>query len=515
MLLRELLDAPELGLRLLHGEWDDLERTVRWTYSSDLMDPRRYLVGGDVMLSGLVWRRAESDSETFVSNIASAGAVALVAGEAHFGSVPDDVVEACRRHDVVLFAVPEDVSFSAITEKIISSVALERGARLEAILGRHRQLLSSLAGGHRLEDLVDRVSAETGVGCRVVAATGRHVVHGRGELTDRDRDRVTARFLSADRFPAVVGDGGQATYTIFPVGPALGSRLTMWAVVADGDVTEMSTATVDAFGELATITQVERSRVAEGNRTLRPIADDAMRLVATGATSQAETQVRLRQAGLDTDLEVAVVVVGTGSGTSESVEEDRAIVYEATAELEGVVVAQSPQGPVVALVPCRRDEWEQHLRRVFGRLAPGLGARRLCVGLSDGTSLAGLTGMWEEARHAQQLAALGDEPVSIVAGRELMSHVLLLASVPDDVRKMFATRVLGALVDYDASHGSGLLATVEAFLACSGSWNKAAQQLHLHVNSVRYRIARVEQLTGRDMSRLEDRVDVFLALRSL
>jgi sugar diacid utilization regulator len=35
------------------------------------------------------------------------------------------------------------------------------------------------------------------------------------------------------------------------------------------------------------------------------------------------------------------------------------------------------------------------------------------------------------------------------------------------------------------------------------------------VNSVRYRIARVEALTGLDLSRIEDRVDVFLALRSL
>jgi DNA-binding PucR family transcriptional regulator len=35
------------------------------------------------------------------------------------------------------------------------------------------------------------------------------------------------------------------------------------------------------------------------------------------------------------------------------------------------------------------------------------------------------------------------------------------------------------------------------------------------VNTVRYRIERVEQLAGRDLSRLEDRVDVFLALKSL
>jgi DNA-binding PucR family transcriptional regulator len=39
--------------------------------------------------------------------------------------------------------------------------------------------------------------------------------------------------------------------------------------------------------------------------------------------------------------------------------------------------------------------------------------------------------------------------------------------------------------------------------------------LHVHVNTVRYRVQRVEELTGRDLSSFEDRVDVFLALRSL
>ena len=38
------------------------------------------------------------------------GAAALVAGEAVFGDIPADVVDACRRHDLVLVAVPVDVS---------------------------------------------------------------------------------------------------------------------------------------------------------------------------------------------------------------------------------------------------------------------------------------------------------------------------------------------------------------------------------------------------------------------
>ena len=40
-------------------------------------------------------------------------------------------------------------------------------------------------------------------------------------------------------------------------------------------------------------------------------------------------------------------------------------------------------------------------------------------------------------------------------------------------------------------------------------------ELHLHVNTLRYRIGRVEQLTGRSLSSFEERVNLFLALEAL
>jgi DNA-binding PucR family transcriptional regulator len=58
------------------------------------------------------------------------------------------------------------------------------------------------------------------------------------------------------------------------------------------------------------------------------------------------------------------------------------------------------------------------------------------------------------------------------------------------------------------------MATLRAFLDCSGSWNKCAAALHIHVNTLRYRIRRIEELTGRDLGSLETRVDFFLALEA-
>ena len=93
------------------------------------------------------------------------------------------------------------------------------------------------------------------------------------------------------------------------------------------------------------------------------------------------------------------------------------------------------------------------------------------------------------------------------------SHELLLASVPGPVLRTFRERLLGPLAEYDARHNAELLSTLRAFLACDGSWSACAARMYVHVNTVRYRIGRIEALTGRDLSALPDRVDFFLALR--
>jgi DNA-binding PucR family transcriptional regulator len=115
----------------------------------------------------------------------------------------------------------------------------------------------------------------------------------------------------------------------------------------------------------------------------------------------------------------------------------------------------------------------------------------------------------------RRLAAMrgGAAAVSVVTSDEVASHELLLASVPGSVLRSFRERLLGPLLAYDERHRAELLPTLREFLACSGSWNVCAAKMYVHVNTVRYRIRRIEELTGRDLSSLEDQVDFFLALR--
>jgi hypothetical protein len=526
MRLRELMAMPHLGLELLSGTEEQLDRPLRWVCTTDLLEPGRYLSGGELVITGVLWRRDAADSERFLTHITAAGASALAAGTAGAGEVPPDLIDACRRHDMPLIWVPPEVAFAQITEQIVASVTVTRETQLRASLGRQRQLLSAFADGDDLDGLTRLLGAETGLVCRVLTPSGRHVVAGDQPLPPADVDRVTRAFLTAERLPAVAAGRGRTPYSVFPAGPSLAHRPSTWFVVVEGIWSQWDPALVDAAGELAAIVALSRARREEGQRIVRSIADDALALLDADKGGRPETLVRLRQAGVDVEARILVAVASV-AGRPDQVEVARTLVEDLASLIGPPVVGVLGDGRVVALLPLDGTDGTDGtdgadgpdpvatLRAGLNRLATGLGRSRLVVGVGAPTTAEALAGALDEARHASNLAELRGGTVSLVASQDVTSYGALLAMVPDELRKAFAARVIGPVLEYDERSDAGLRETLDVFLECSGSWSRTAELMHLHVNTVRYRMGRVEELTGRDLSRLEDRVDVFLALRSL
>jgi hypothetical protein len=121
MLLSELFDAPDLRLHLLHAARGSYDRPIGRLITTDLLEPGNYLNGGELVLTGLVWRRTAADSETFVASVAGRGATTILAGAALLGAIPDDLLEACRRHQVTLVEVPIEVAFADVTEYVAAA----------------------------------------------------------------------------------------------------------------------------------------------------------------------------------------------------------------------------------------------------------------------------------------------------------------------------------------------------------------------------------------------------------
>lgn len=511
MQVKDLLEVPHFGIRMLTSDDAALERTVRWTFTTDLPDPSRYLAGGELVITGLVWRRSAEDSDSFVRSVFDSGATALAAGEGLLGHIPDDLVRACERHGLPLLAVPDSVSFGDITEFLVGRVAGDRIAALNSSLMRQRQLLTAVAEGRALDELALQTARETGMQCLIFTATGRRLVVEASPFSDADVDALTRRALSADHLPATVTLSDGRAYSIFGVGASLSTRAMRWFLAVGGDFATFGPAIVDAFGQLCAIAALDRARREEGRLVRREIADQAVRLLEDD-WSRAETLVRLRQAGVDPD-HALVVISASFVGRGDMHELLRTVLSDTLESFGGGCVGKGRRGDIVGIVAPGESDIVPVLRTRLRRLGAGIGRSRLVVGVSAQVTGTALEGAIHAARHAADVARSSERQVAVVAAGELDSALSLVSTLPDRVRREYAERVLGPVLGYDAD--SGLIETLREFLAQGGSWNRTAEILHVHLNTVRYRIKRVEELLGRDLSSTVDRLDVFLALQSM
>ena len=379
---------------------------------------------------------------------------------------------------------------------------------------------------------------------RSLANAGAWVLGGTGTaLPEPLAQRLAAEYLKADRLPVTArltgphgAAGGDGKYSLFGVGGE--PRITSWFLACAGNEQDWAPEPRESIAELAADAALERARLDAGRAGDRRLAEAIVALLGSEAGeggAPAEIASLMRAAGLAPDGSYLVAVMHVEADRMAGPNADRWRV-DLAEELviphaEGAVAG--PRGDqVVVLIPVRprAATGPDPEAPAAGRaLAAWLRDRqpvlesdrariRLTIGISAAAGGAALVGALHEAESARRLAGLrasGPAPaaVSVVTSDEVASHELLMASVPGTVLRSFRERLLGPLLAYDERHRAELLPTLREFLACSGSWNACAARMYVHVNTVRYRIRRIEELTGRDLSSLDDQVDFFLALR--
>jgi sugar diacid utilization regulator len=84
---------------------------------------------------------------------------------------------------------------------------------------------------------------------------------------------------------------------------------------------------------------------------------------------------------------------------------------------------------------------------------------------------------------------------------------------PETFRE-FKESALGTVIDYDREHGTQLLETLTTYMRCEGNVLEVAELLHVHKHTVRYRLRRITELTGLDVTKFEDAAQLYLAVRA-
>ncbi|MFE1556842.1 PucR family transcriptional regulator [Streptomyces sp. NPDC058734] len=533
MRLRELLDTDELGLLLLVGAdaGDEvLDRAVRAVPVIDLADPGRFLSGGELVLTGLAWWRGDGDAEPFVRVLARAGVTALAAGEVEHRLVPHDLVRACRRHGLPLVAVPPETSFAAVTERVLRRLHRREVGSLAAVVERHRRLLSDRAAP---DSVLELLRHSLGLQVRVLSATGRQIAGAHPPPHPRTAAALAARYLAARRagvrapHRVTVGD---RPYSLLPVegpaGPA--SELGDWLVVVEADVSRWPAADAELLDRVGELLADARRAHEEAKAALRDLAGRSLELVR-GDVPAEEIPLRLRSTAQSVVSGVGhwprcqyVVADGAPAGALRVLLEEALVEPDGPVPVSPLDVAATVEGDRAVLMvlmpePAPGVDCAALQRRLAAALARWLGpAEAVSVGVSSPVGDPGnARRALDEAHDALRVAREAPDRVAVRGPGDLTAHVLsLLPLIPADARRAFAARHLGPLRDHDRLHRTDLLGTLDAFLACDASWTRTAARLHLHVNSLRHRITRIERLTGTDLNRLETRLDFLAALRA-
>jgi purine catabolism regulator len=483
--VREIVAAPQLGLTLLAE--GDLGREVRWVHATDQPDPGPYLRGGEVVLTDGLWLGTGTAPVDYVRRLADAGAAAIGFGLIEGAPPPPPaLVRACRRRRVTLFCVPVDVPFLAISELFVDRVIQEREEPLRRTLRRGERLLEAVSS--------------TNVAARVLTVLGDEL--GLDTWVCDRAGRLLARTGSAAPADPLAAATGEAWWR-FPVRGAervdghLGIRRTGGALSVDAQA---------AVHQALTALSVDAAHREALRQTHRRFAAELFDLAREAEDESPAIARRLRGLGLDPEGGL-VAIMCDRAGV-----DDWLVPFERALEDAGLRSVATVRGDRLLAVA----EWDPvaPTDALCARLAEAMGA---AAAVGVGTVVANcalLDASVADARRACRLARLRQDDRRGATARELSSYTGLLAQQDPDVLDHFWRALLDPVIEHDAARGSELLPTLEAFLRSGGAWTATAAALHIHVNTLRHRLARVEVLTGRRLEDPDDRVDLHLAMRA-
>lgn len=272
-------------------------------------------------------------------------------------------------------------------------------------------------------------------------------------------------------------------------------------VIDGAPLDAVATATVELSTSLF---RLQFLRVGERERTIERVGGEMLDQLLTGrVTDPVAFRSRLLTMGAPLD-DGQIVVVGARRGDTARV-----------AELERILHATFPRcitalrhGRLVAVVEGAdgadvRTTLEGLARGWHPSLVAGVGRR--CVDLNDYAM------SYDQARAACELGLQNFGRAAVLTAHDL--GIVPLASVPLPHLRTMVHDALGPLLDADEQRGTDLVATLRAYLDNDRHLPATAAALHVHYNTVRNRIVRIEELLGVAVRDVEDRFQLEIALR--
>ncbi|WP_124713754.1 MULTISPECIES: PucR family transcriptional regulator [Mycolicibacterium] len=488
--VRELLDMPHLQLRLHSGK-AGLDRQVTWTHTSDLPEPWQWVSAGELLMTnGMSFPAAAADQENLLEELHRVGASGLAIGEDMFcPRLTQRFTRASERLELPVVWIRYPMPFVAISRAVAEATLLEQSQRLMRTARIYDALRHSTAGDAARSRIADALTKELKCAVYVCDRVTGEAYHPDGPHPPDDV-KETVRTASHGTLAA----GARSVLTAGGVEVLVGEVPThddaVLAVIREGG------AALDGvlIQHAATVVALELSQTHLALEHTRRTGAELTAQLIDGRMDQRVGRRQLVSAGLDP---------ATSMFVSATCDDERRLrdLHVALWRRRIPHVSAFRSGVSHAVVP-GTDAAVEAIAAALGPTAR-VGAGRVIKTVARSA---------ESAREATW--ALG-------AAQRTGDHVVRYGTATswvgmggvEDARAM-VERWLGPLIEHDAQHRTGLVETLEAFLANQRSWQRTAAAMNVHRQTVLYRVHKVEELTGARLSDTADIAQLWLALQS-
>ena len=497
-----LVARQELQLTVLAGG-SAVDRVIRWAHPIELADPSPWLRGGELLLTtGMGLPLSRAALEAYVDRLADAGIAALGFGVGlRHDRVPQAMVEAAATREIPLLEIPLPVPFIAITEAVAAALAEEqrrviqqladaqqamaRAALRHGPAGVLRALRRYLPGDYVVLDRHGGVTASSGQDVAGLARIARdEMAHPRrspapfGAALDVNGPRVVLLSLDATR-------GTQG----------------ILAARSHGELGHLGQLALVQANSLLSIGLDRPQAVLDAERRVR--ADVLRGLLEGVAPVGASTA--LPALGFPTDISVVAMALASAQPANRTYDAVASVV----AEDDLTCLAAGLAGEVLLLLPWTDSlNLDALMERVNRR-----SRRSVHAGVSAIRGLADARDAVRQARFALRSGRAEDRRVTRFAA--LSTYTLLLAAHSPESLLLAARAALDPLLDHDLKHGTELVSSLDTLLAHNGQQVPTAKALGIHRHTLRARIDRIAELTGRNLDSAHDRTELWLALKAL
>lgn len=477
----ELVATPTLGMTLVAGA-SGTGRRVSWAHVSELSDPTPWLQGAELLMTiGLAVPKRPAEQRAYVRLLDESGVAALAISDELFAPAISKVMrDEANALGFPIATVSLQVPFIAIAQEVAAHTQVAAQARLATLLrlfGTLRGVAAEQLGNpelfHRLEEL-------SGYELAVCSRAGRPLLEG----VPAPSAEIIERLPATDEAPPRIADGYAVTL------PVAGQVQGYLVATPHAGAAQMGLAAVQHIATIAALQIATRLRDYESRR--REGAETLAELLG-GTLDLSSAANRLELAGFVPGTDLQLVAVGADPGPLDDTAVARALYELGESHLIlslGELYVLVPQGSPALAAMGSIDGVRLGVSRAFAATAGFATARR-----EARWALFRAADMGETLIRFDDDRDTGWLPPGVAAQREAVE------------------RILGPAIEYDRTHSTELVRSVEIWLAQDRSTSRAARALHVHPNTLAYRLRRFAELTVLDLAQMTDLVDVWLALR--